>query len=74
MIVSQKRSYHNIWRSQIHNSKLITSRSPSAKRVVSYDCLWQVMIGFAKFEVTGVWNDLSAAQVNYDRFAEMVIS
>ena len=24
MIVSQKRSYHNIWRSQIHNSKLTT--------------------------------------------------
>ena len=54
MIVSQKRSYHNVWRSQIHNSKLITSRSPLAKRVISYDTLRVVMIGFAKFEVTGV--------------------
>ena len=51
MIVSQKRPYHNIWRSQIHNSKLITSRSLTAKRVISYDCLRQVMIGFAKFEI-----------------------
>ena len=55
-IITLAKQAHNIWRSQIHNSKLITYTFPSAKRVISYDCLRQVMIGFAKFEVTGVKN------------------
>ena len=42
-IITLAKQAYNIWRSQIHNSKLITSRSHFAKRVISYDCLRQVM-------------------------------
>ena len=43
-IITSAKHSHNVWRSQIHNSKLITSRSPFAKRVISYDTLRVVMM------------------------------